>query len=76
LAIGTVIGKYHNVALKYRGLSVEDFKKARETFIKIIESGEVNLKVSSQEPSVISMQNQKDVFSEPDFIEGLKLCPS
>jgi hypothetical protein len=25
LAIGTVVGKYHKVALKYRGLSVESF---------------------------------------------------
>lgn len=26
--------------------------------------------------SVISLQNQKDVFAEEDFIEGLKFCPS
>jgi hypothetical protein len=39
LAIGTVVGKYHNIALKYRGLSVSDYNKAREEFIKILNSG-------------------------------------
>jgi hypothetical protein len=57
LAIGTVVGKYHKEALKCRGLTVEDFSYARNNFVEIIESQKVDLAKSSQEPSVISMQN-------------------
>lgn len=55
LAIGTVVGKYHKVALKYRGLSVESFQQARDRFIDLSETKLVDFSRSSQEPSVISM---------------------
>lgn len=34
LAIGTKVGKYHEKAMEKAGLSVEDFKKARDDFVK------------------------------------------
>lgn len=76
LAIGTVVGKYHNNAIKLRGISVDDYVKARSEFIEILQEKIVDLQNSGQEASVISMQNQKDVLAESDFIEGLKMCPS
>lgn len=76
LAIGTVVGKYHSNAIKLKGISVDDYLKARSEFMEILQGKTIDLNNSSQEPSVISMQNQKDVLAEADIIEGLKMCPS
>ncbi len=31
-------------------------------------------KPSSQEVSIFTLQNQKEIFQEPDFLAGLKMC--
>ena len=36
LAIGTQVGAYHNKAVQLRGLTVDDYLKDRDDFIKII----------------------------------------
>jgi hypothetical protein len=37
LAIGTVVGKYHSVAMKLKGISVTDYVEARDLFVKLLE---------------------------------------
>jgi hypothetical protein len=75
LAIGTKVGKYPNKAIEFRGLSVDDFVTHREDFVKIFKRLKINHE-STQEPSVISLQNFKDVLPEPDFIEAMKIWPN
>jgi hypothetical protein len=37
LAIGTVVGKYHSVAVKLKGISVKDYIEARDLFVKALQ---------------------------------------
>jgi len=73
LAIGTQQGKYHNKALNMRGINQEDFEKFRETFIQNLGNLKLNAE-TSQEPSFIILQTQKEVFMESTLIEALKKC--
>ncbi|EAR97525.1 VWA domain CoxE-like protein (macronuclear) [Tetrahymena thermophila SB210] len=75
LAIGTQTGKYHSAALQLKGITVSDYIQARDHFINVFQQTTFSNE-SDQEPSVISLQNQKDVFKEADLIEGLKGCPN
>ncbi|KRX02821.1 hypothetical protein PPERSA_04024 [Pseudocohnilembus persalinus] len=77
LAIGTQIGKYHSKALELKGLSVEEYLQAKNQFITIF--NEIKDKISpesDQESSIISLQNQKEVFLESDLLQGLAICES
>ena len=75
LAIGTKTGKYHSKAMNLRGVSVDDYNKIRDDFVSLFSNFKLS-DVSGQEASVISLQNQKEIFLENDLINGLKLCPS
>eukprot|EP00828_Plagiopyla_frontata_P035476 TRINITY_DN4673_c0_g1_i3.p1 TRINITY_DN4673_c0_g1~~TRINITY_DN4673_c0_g1_i3.p1 ORF type:complete len:458 (-),score=95.11 TRINITY_DN4673_c0_g1_i3:707-2080(-) len=75
LAIGTKVGKYHSKAMQIRGLSVDAYSRIRDSFVKKLEEFKIGPQ-SDQDPSVVILQNQKDVFSESDLLEGLKMCPS
>lgn len=73
LAIGTKVGKYHQQAMKIKGISVQDYVVARDNFVALFDKCKLSPE-SSQLPSIITLQNQKDVFLEPDFVTGLKMC--
>ena len=75
LAIGTKVGKYHSKAMQIRGFSVEDFQKIKQDFIKFLPKFKLSPE-SSQENSIVILQNQKEIFSEKDLLDGLTLCPS
>jgi len=75
LAIGTKVGKYHSKAMNIRGISVEDYLKIKQDFIKLIPKFNLSPE-SSQEPSIVILQNQKEIFSEKDLLDGINLCPS
>lgn len=75
LAIGTKVGKYHSKAMELRGLSVEDYMKIKQDFIQLLDKFKLSPE-SNQDPSMIILQNQKEIFLENDLKEGLLLCPS
>eukprot|EP01016_Furgasonia_blochmanni_P034069 TRINITY_DN3632_c0_g1_i2.p1 TRINITY_DN3632_c0_g1~~TRINITY_DN3632_c0_g1_i2.p1 ORF type:complete len:801 (+),score=200.79 TRINITY_DN3632_c0_g1_i2:442-2844(+) len=75
LAIGTRVGKLHSKAMKFSGLSTDTYKTMRDEFLQMMKENKLKPQ-TSQEPSVISLQTQKDVFLEPDFQEALALCDS
>ncbi|CAD8065742.1 unnamed protein product [Paramecium sonneborni] len=72
LKIGTSIGKYHNRALKFAGVSVEAFQTYKDEFIEMIEKTKfVNYNFPA---SILSLQNQIDILTDPELIQGLKNC--
>jgi len=73
IGIGTIVGKYHQKALALKGITVEDFKQIRNDFASTYSEAKLQPQ-SSQENSVFTLQNQKEVFLEKDFIEALNLC--
>lgn len=75
LAIGTKIGKYHSKAMDLRGITVEDYAKIKQDFMKLLTKFPLSQE-SSQEPSLIILQNQKEIFSEADLKDGINICPS
>ena len=72
LAIGTEKGKYHNRALQMRGLTNEKFKEILKEFTTIIENNKIKYSKSSQESSVILLQNQKEILMEDDLLQIFK----
>lgn len=75
IGIGTIVGKYHQKALALKGITVDEFKKLRDEFASIYK--EITIKPNSnQEGSVITLQNQKEVLLEKDFLDGLSYCNS
>lgn len=76
LGIGTITGKYHQKALALKGITVADFAKIKEEFKKTFENTKLDNTPSTQEPSIFTLQTQKEVFQEPDFLEGLDMCKS
>jgi hypothetical protein len=73
LAIGTRVGKLHSKAIKFAGLATDTFRDMKNDFLNMMKENKLN-PTTSQEPSVISLQTQKDIFLEPDFQEALALC--
>ncbi len=71
LAIGTLQGKFHNKALQMRGITQNDFEKYKKEFLKILLSTKFSEKTSNQENSLTILQNQKDIFQDPDLYEFL-----
>lgn len=47
MAIGTVVGKFHNKALKMKGINVDDYKKAKDEFIDLLKNKKINLTESN-----------------------------
>lgn len=77
IGIGTITGKYHQKALALKGITVNDFKLIAEEFKEIFLKTKLNEDIESlQEKSVITLQNQKEVFLDKDLIKGLDLCNS
>lgn len=74
IGIGTITGKYHQKALALKGITAKDFEKIKEEFTETFSKVKLSEKPSSQEGSLFTLQNQKEVFQEPDFLDGLKMC--
>jgi len=74
LAIGTKQGKFHTKALQMRGITQEDFDKYKKEFLEILSKTNLSSQSqkSSQENSFTILQNQKDIFSDPDLAESLE----
>lgn len=75
IGIGTIVGKYHQKAFALKGITVDDFQVIRDDFKEIYANTKLNPK-SNQEASVITLQNQKEIFLQEDFLKGLELCKS
>ena len=74
IAIGTITGKYHQKALALKGITSKDFQVIKEEFTEVFKKVKLSEKPSSQQCSIFTLQNQKEVFEEPDFLEGLTFC--
>ncbi|CAD8125860.1 unnamed protein product [Paramecium sonneborni] len=74
LKIGTKIGKYHNKALKFAGLSTEDFQKAKNKFIECLKQHK--FLGDDGDRSIMTLQSQKEILQEEDLIQGLENCTS
>ena len=75
IGIGTIVGKYHQKALALKGITVDEFKVLRDEFAALFKETPLTPH-SSQEASVITLENQKEVFLQKDFVEGLSFCNS
>lgn len=76
IGIGTITGKYHQKALALKGITVSDFKLIKDEFREVFTRTKLSEEPSTQEPSIFTFQNQKEVFQEPDFLEGMDMCKS
>ena len=77
IGIGTITGKYHQKALALKGITVNDFKLISQEFKEIYLKTKLNEEEESkQEKSVITLQNQKEIFLDKDLLKGLDLCNS
>ena len=74
IGIGTITGKYHQKALALKGITVADFIKIKEDFATTFKNTKLSPEPSKQEVSIFTLQNQKECFLEPDFLEGLEYC--
>lgn len=70
IGIGTIVGSY---AQKVLNINNNDFIKMVEEFRKIYKKTKL-IPYSSQDVSIITLENQKDIFLEPDFLQGLNYC--
>jgi len=75
IGIGTIVGKYHQKALALKGITVDEFKVLRDEFAALARETTLTPH-SSQEASVITLENQKEVFLQKDFVDGLNFCNS
>lgn len=76
MGIGTITGKYHQKALALKGLTPKAFREMCAEFREVFLATELSAASSSQDASVFTLQNQKEVFQEEDLLEGLDLCNS
>ncbi|CAD8210138.1 unnamed protein product [Paramecium octaurelia] len=74
LKIGTKVGKFHNKALKFAGLSLEDFTKAKQQFIECLKQHKFD--GNDGDRSIMTLQSQKEILQEEDLIYGLENCAS
>ena len=70
IGIGTIVGSY---AQKVLSINNNSFIHMVEEFRKIYKKTKL-IPYSSQDVSIITLQNQKDIFLEPDFLQGLNYC--
>ena len=68
IGIGTIVGKYHQKALALKGITVADFAKIKEEFKTAFLNTKLDPTPSTQEVSIFTLQNQKELFLEPDFL--------
>lgn len=77
IGIGTITGNYYQRSLNLYGLTVEKFKILRNEFLEIYQNNPINSNIpSDQEESIITLENQKDIFLDPEFSNGLRSCAS
>lgn len=76
IGIGTITGNYHQRAMNLRGLTVDAFKILRNEFVETFKSVPPLQSRSEQEESIVTLENQKDVFLDPEFVSGLLACES
>lgn len=62
LGIGTITGKYHQKALALKGITVKDFEAIKDEFTEVFQKVKLSKQPSSQEVSIFTLQNQKEVF--------------
>jgi hypothetical protein len=78
LAIGTYTGKFHRRILQSWGMNNDDFVTYRNEFLRLLEQEPLastqDNNTTGQEPSIILLQNQRDVFLEDDFPHALEQC--
>ncbi|CAD8195745.1 unnamed protein product [Paramecium octaurelia] len=74
LKIGTKIGKFHARALKFAGLSIEEFTKAKQQFIECLKQHKFD--GNDGDRSIMTLQSQKEILQEEDLIYGLENCSS
>lgn len=68
IGIGTITGKYHQKALALKGITASDFAVIKDEFKTIYSGVTLSGEPSTQESSIFTLQNQKEVFQEPDFL--------
>ena len=61
IGIGTITGTYHQKALKLKKFTVEMFTAIKNDFIRVYKDLKIGTE-STQEASVITLQNQKEIF--------------
>ena len=73
IGTGTIVGNYMQKTLNLKKLATSDFKRIKEEFKKIYENTTIT-PYDNQEASIITLETQKHVFLEPDFIEAIDMC--
>lgn len=51
-----------------KGITVKDFEAIKDEFTEVFQKVKLSKQPSSQEVSIFTLQNQKEVFEEPDFL--------
>ncbi|CAK72864.1 unnamed protein product (macronuclear) [Paramecium tetraurelia] len=74
LKIGTKVGKFHKNALKFAGLSIEEFSQAKIQFIECLKQHK--FEGNDGVRSILTLQSQKEILQEEDLISGLENCSS
>lgn len=67
LSIGTQQGKYHSKALQMKGLDQGQYENFKKSFIDILTKTPIKSDITSQEPSFVLYQNQKEVIMEDNI---------
>lgn len=73
ISLGTIFGNVQQKAFFNKGIKQHEFEKIKNEFKKIYLTASL-VPYSSQDVSVVTLQNQKDVFLDKDFLEGLNFC--
>lgn len=84
LAIGTVEGKYHQRALRWKGIGSADFLRLRSKFVDLLGDPEMLDAISQQASSesseglrsAISLESNSDILCQPGLREAISQIPS
>lgn len=74
LAIGTIEGKHHNRALRWKGCSMEEFTEYKSKFIELYHKHVEGLRdgPDDENRSAISLESNRDVLLQPDLLAGIR----
>ena len=73
IGIGTIMGNYKQKLLNLKSITLEKFKHKKELFKDIYKATEIKQYTENQ-LNWIGKKNQKNIFLEETFLEGLELC--
>ncbi len=76
IAMGTLTGTYEQRILALKNITPQIFASFKAEFIETYKETKFSSRESPQERSIIILQNQKEVFTERDFIGGFNFCNS